>query len=62
MRRQAISYSATVSSEITFELLKCALTELIAGESLVISTKIAADNHEMLGGEAVYRNIQFFIA
>lgn len=62
MRRQAISYNGTVSSEITFELLKYALTALIAGESLVISTEIAADSHEILGREAVYQNIQYFRA
>lgn len=62
MRQQAISYSDTVSSEITFELLKYTMTALIAGESLVISTEIAADNHEILGREAVYQNIQYFRA
>ncbi len=51
MRQQAISYSGTVSSEITFELLKYTLTALIAGESLVISTETAADNHEILVGK-----------
>lgn len=57
----AISYSGSVSSEITFELLKYTLTALIAGESLVISTETAADNHEILGRDAVYQNSQYFI-
>lgn len=62
MRQQAISYSGTVSSKITFELLKYTWTALIARKSLVISTETVVDNHEILGRDAVYQNIQYFIA
>jgi len=59
-RQQAISYSGSVSTEITFELLKYTLTALIAGESLVISTETVADNHEILGRDCCVSKYSVF--